>query len=245
MMPPHPPPPELVPVDDVESLVRRLRRDRGPFEMAGQDPGVGDIGDRVVLLGRPREHERPAGLPADGGVDGQRHAHVHGIPDRPTDDRVRPMDRPGEPDVAGELPEDVFLVVVEVLVGETFLILPEGRVRLHERVGLERAQVVLEPGGEGDVLQARGVGNRGEEVAEHASVYLDVLGLGGLAGPGREEDVGRVDSGECLLDRRGIGQVGRDRGDPWLVGGRPPGDADHLPPQILEVASPAPHPGSR
>ena len=64
----------------------------------------------------------------------------------------------------------------------------------------------------------------------------DVLGLGGLAGPGREEDVGRVDSGECLLDRRFIGQVGGDRGDPRLVGGRPPGDADHLPPQIRQVA---------
>ncbi len=105
-----------------------------------------------------------------------------------------------KPCVAGELPQDVFLVVIEVLIGEAFLILPKGSIRFHECVRLERPQVVLQPGGEGNMLQARGVGNRGEEVAQHGPVHRDVLGLGGLAGPGREEDVGRVESGKSFFD---------------------------------------------
>src|SRR5688572_8735565 len=105
------------------------------------------------------------------------------------------MDRPGEAVVGGKLPEDVLLVVIEVLVWKTLLLLAEWRVGLGEGVCLERAQIMLKAGGESDMLQAGSARNRLQEVAKHRTVDFAVLGLRGLPRPCREEDVGRVDSG--------------------------------------------------
>ena len=92
--------------------------------------GVGDVGDRLPLLARAREVEAAAGLAADRRVDGERHAHVHRVAERPADQRVRPVHGPREPVALGGGEEDVLLDVVEVLVRQAGLILGERRVRL-------------------------------------------------------------------------------------------------------------------
>ena len=120
--------------------------------MPGQQPGVGDVGRPVVLLGRPREDERPPRLLGDGAVGGERDAHVHGVAQRVADDGVRPVHRPAEAVLVGRGEEEVLLVVVEVLVVQARLALAERRLRRVLRVGLERAEVVLESGHQGNVL---------------------------------------------------------------------------------------------
>ncbi len=129
---------------------------------------------------------------ADGGLDGERLAHVHRVADGVADDGVRAVDAPGEPVTLGRLPELVLLGVVEVRVGQAGLVLVERGVRdVPGAVGLERAQVVLEAGHERDVPHRPGRPHRGQHVAHDAGVDLDVLGLGGLARPGGDEHVRR------------------------------------------------------
>src|SRR5438045_2019830 len=96
--------------------------------------------------------EAPTRLTTDRSVDGERHPHVHGIADRPPDQGVWPMDSPCKTVALGSGEEHVFLGVVEVLVRQPVLVLRERSVWLHLGVGLERAQVMLEPGHEGDML---------------------------------------------------------------------------------------------
>ena len=93
---PHSPPAEDVAVDDVERLVRRGRRRRRPDEVVGQEAGVGHVGDRLPLLARAGEVESAPRLAADRRVHGERHPHVHRVPEGPADERVRPMHRPRE-----------------------------------------------------------------------------------------------------------------------------------------------------
>ena len=101
-------------------------------------------------------------------VDGERHAHVHGVAERPADHRVRPVHRPGEAVALRGGEEDVLLDVVEVLVRQAGLLLGERRIRLGLGVGLEGAEIVLEAGDERDVADGLSARERIEEVAEHA-----------------------------------------------------------------------------
>ena len=101
----------------------------------------------------PGKWNPPPGLATDRRVDGERHAHVHRVAERPADQRVRPVHRPGEAVALGSGEEHVLLHVVEVLVGQARLILRERRVRLSLGVRLERPEVVLEPGDERDVAR--------------------------------------------------------------------------------------------
>ena len=176
---PHAPPAEDVAVDDVQRLVRGRRRRRCPHEVVGQQARVGHVGDRFPLLPRAGEPERTSRFPADRGVDGEGHSHVHDVPERPADQRVRPVHRPREAVALGRLEEDVLLHVVEVLVREARLLLGERRVGLGLRVRLERPQVVLETGHQRNVLGPIAPRGRIEEVPEHAAVDLAVLGLRG------------------------------------------------------------------
>ena len=77
--------------DDVERLIRRCRRRGSPDEVIGQQAGIGDVGHRLPLLLRARVAKTPARLPADGGIDRECDAHVHGVAERPADQRVRPV----------------------------------------------------------------------------------------------------------------------------------------------------------
>ena len=116
--------------------------------MLGQEAGVGHVRDRLPLLPRAGKVESAPRLAADRRVDGERHPHVHRVPERPADQRVRPVHRPRESVALRGFEEDVLLDVVEVLVRQAGLILGERRVRLGLRVRLERPEVVLEPGDE-------------------------------------------------------------------------------------------------
>ncbi len=80
------------------------------------------------------------------------------------------------------------------------------------RVGLERAEIVLQPGDESDVLDRLLGAGRVEQVLEHAPVDVDVLGLGRAALPGREEDVRRGGAAHGCGDRAGVQQIGGQRG---------------------------------
>ena len=91
-------------------------RRRGPHQVVGQQARVRDVGDRLPLLARAREAEPAAGLAADRRVDGERHAHVHRVAERPADQGVRPVHGPREPVALRGGEEDVLLHVVEVLV---------------------------------------------------------------------------------------------------------------------------------
>ena len=121
-------------------------------QVVGEQARVGDVGDRLPLLlaspgsgsGRPVSRQIAR-------VDRERHAHVHGVAERPADHGVRAVHRPGEAVALRRREQDVLLHVVEVLVRQARLLLGERRVRLRLGVRLERAEVVLEAGDQRDV----------------------------------------------------------------------------------------------
>ena len=122
---PHPAPAEDVAVDDVEGLVAGGGCGCGPFEMAGEQAGVGHVGEAVPLGSGAGEEEGAAGFAADGGVGGEGDAHVHGVAEGEADDGVGAVDAPAEL-VAGGGGEDlVFLGVVEVFDVEAGLFFAE------------------------------------------------------------------------------------------------------------------------
>src|SRR5262245_65853642 len=84
----------------------------------------------------------------------------------------------------------VLLGVEEVREGQPRHLLAQRGVRLDLRVILERPEVVLQPGDEGDVPEARGPIEGGEQVPYQGAVGGDVLLLTRPADPGREENVG-------------------------------------------------------
>ena len=106
------------------------------------------------------------------------------------------MHAPGEAPPPGRREDLVLLRVVEVLDGQPRHLLAERRLRLGLRVGLERPEVMLQAGDEGDVPEALGRVEGGEQVPHHGAVHRAILRLGRLAHPGRDEDVGGVDAGE-------------------------------------------------
>ena len=108
---PQPPPPEHLSVDDIERLVRRGQRRRGPEnEMPRKNARVSDVGGGGALLRRPRKDERtPCSLiatPCRRRVSKPVSSYItHGVADH----RVRPVHRPGEPAAGGRLEQDVLL----------------------------------------------------------------------------------------------------------------------------------------
>lgn len=99
--------------------------------------------------------------------------------------------------------------VVEVLLVEASLTLPIrgfGRVLC---IGLERPEIVLEPGDEGDVLQRAALAGSFEDIAQHRAVDLDVLRFSVLSRPCAEEEVRRVEAADCSLDCRLVQDIDR------------------------------------
>jgi hypothetical protein len=165
----------------------------GPLQMAGEEAGVGHVGEAVPLDRGAGEDEGHTGFAAEAGVDGEGDAHVHGVADGVSNDGMGALDRPGEALAGGGCEDRVFLGVVKVLDGEAGLVFAEGSGGEGAfAVTLEWAKVVLEAGDQGHVLDGGGGFEGGEEVADHGGVDADVLGLGGLAEPGGEKDVGRL-----------------------------------------------------
>jgi len=185
--------------------------------VAAEEAGVGEVGDAVELLGAPREHEGVARGPAQRSVDRQGDAHVHHVAEGVTDQGVRPVHRPGEalPLRLGE--EDVLLVVVEVVDREAGLGLAEGRVRRLGCVGVEGAEVVLEPGDERHVLELARPAGGGQQVGEHGSVDALVVRLRLLPRPGREHDVAELVPLQGAVERVGVEDVPAQLLDPGDV----------------------------
>ena len=96
---------------------RRPARSRPTCMLLGEQAGVGHVRDAVPLRLRTGEDERLVPLAADRGLHRQRLAHVHRVADGVADDRVRPVDAPGEAVARGGGEELVLLGVVEVRVG--------------------------------------------------------------------------------------------------------------------------------
>ena len=157
--------------------------------MATEEPRVGQVGDAVELLRAAGEHEGVTGGAAQGAVHGQRDAHVHHVPEGVPDQGVRSVHRPREALSLRLGEEDVLLVVVEVGHRQSLLGLPERRVGGLGCVRVERAEVVLEPGDERDVLERGCPAGGSEQVGQHGAVDPLVLGLRLLPRPGREDDV--------------------------------------------------------
>ena len=177
----------------------------------------------------PGKWNAAARLAADRGVDRQRHPHVHGIADRPTDQCMWSVHRPGESIAFGGREQDVFLDVVEVLVRQARLLLGERCIRLRLGVGLEGAEIVLEPGDERDVADRLLGRDRIEEVPEHASVDVAVLLLGGATRPGGEEDVRRGRSTHRCGDGVGVLEIRDERRDSLVEPVRAAAEASDLP----------------
>ena len=139
------------------------------------------------------------------------------------------MHAPGEAPPPGRLEDLVLLRVVEVLDGQPRHLLAERRLRLGLRVGLERPEVVLQAGDEGDVPEALRRVEGGEQVPHHGAVHRAILRLGRPADPRRDEHVGGIDAGERGPERFRVEQVGRDRPHAGDAGLRPACEAVDLP----------------
>jgi hypothetical protein len=227
---PHPAPAEDVAVDDVEGLVAGGGRGGGPLEMAGEETGVGHVGEAVPLGCGAGEEEGAIGLAAEGGVGGEGDAHVHGVAESVADDGVGAVDAPCEVVAGGGGEDFVFLGVVEVVDGEAGLFFTEGRGGEGAfAVGFEGSEVVLEAGDERGVLEGAGGGDGFEEVAHHGAVDADVLFFGGLAEPGGDEDVGGFECGDGGAEGGGVEEVGGDEVDAGDVGGGAAGEAVDVP----------------
>ena len=188
------------------------RGEGGPFELPGQEPGVGHVGQRVPLLVRAGEDEGLTPLAAERPIHGQGHAHVHSVAPGVADHRVRAMHRPAEATLGRGLKENVFLGVVEVEPRQSGIILAERGFGVGLAVGFEGSEIVLGAGDQRGVpewLARQGL----EQVAGHATVDAHVFRLGGLAQPGAEEDVRRLDVGQGGFEGLRILQVGGHRGD--------------------------------
>jgi hypothetical protein len=105
------------------------------------------------------------------------------------------VDTPAEP-VAGRGGEHfVFLGVIEILDIEPSLLFTERGRRHHAlAIRLERPEVVLESGDQGDVAHRPAGRQSVQQVADHAAVDGNVLRLCGLSHPGGDEHVAGPDA---------------------------------------------------
>ena len=226
---PHPAPAEDVAVHHIERLVRSGRRGGGPDHLLGENGGVGHVRDAVPLRLATRKDEGATEVLADRGVGRERESHIHQVADGVADHGVGAVHRPREalPLRRGE--ELVLLRVIEVRHVEPGLVFMERRVgHLSLGIGVERAQIVLEPRHQGGVHHRRSVEGR-EQVTHHAAVHRDVLLLGRLARPRREEHVADASTLEGLAQALRRPQVRRN---PFHAGGLPAlgtGQREHPP----------------
>jgi hypothetical protein len=184
-----------------------------------------------------RKDERPPGLAADGGVDRQRGAHVHGVADRVADDGVRPVHAPAIAVALGGGEHLVLLRVVEILEVEPRLLLAERcRRQLAFAIGLERTEIVLQPSDQRDMLDRAPPRERIEHVAHHGAVDADVLRLGRLPQPSRQEHMRRLRVLQRGTQARGIEQVCFDRPEPIDVGRRAACEPEHLPAPLAKAS---------
>ena len=93
---PQPAPAKDISIHDIEGLIAGLGRGRGPLQMTRQKPCVRHICERVPLQVGAGKDKGLIQLAADGGVDGQGYAHVHGIAECVSHDAVGPVDAPAE-----------------------------------------------------------------------------------------------------------------------------------------------------
>lgn len=137
---------------------------------------------------------------ADGGVNAEGADGVHHAAGREAEDESRSVDRPGDAGGRSSVVDQVFEIVVEVVLFQPGEVLVEGTV-----VGLVSAihfghvaPVVFDPRLEAHVLQTGGVwDNRIQDVSEHQRVQGNILG----PSPGHVEDVGDVGEGGELRPR--------------------------------------------
>jgi len=138
------------------------------------------------------------------------------------------MHAPGAASSPGRREQLVLLGVEEVREGQPRHLLAKRGIRFGFRVELERPEVTLQAGDEGDVPEALGPIEGGEQVPHHGAVRRDILLLARPADPGREKNVGRVDAGERSPQRlcfQQVGSYGPNAGDAGL---RLAGDAVDL-----------------
>ena len=140
-----------------------------------------------------------------------------------------PMHAPGEAPSPGRLEELVLLGVEEVRDRQPRHLLAQRGLQLGFRVVLERPEVMLQAGDEGDVPEALGRIEGGEQVPHQGAVHRAILLLGRPADPGRDENVGGVDAGERRPERLQFKQIGRDGSNAGDAALRLAGDAMDLP----------------
>ena len=108
-------PPEQVAVGDVERLVRTCRLGGHPCHRPGQKLDRRHLGQAAVRAFRPREVEGAAQLATDRRIRPERRDQVAGDVRGEMQQRVRPRRRPGPRPALGAPPQQILLVVVEVL----------------------------------------------------------------------------------------------------------------------------------
>ena len=140
------------------------------------------------------------------------------------------MDAPGKAGAGCCVEDFIFLRVVEVIDVKAALLFAEWSGRQSAfAVGLEGAEVVLEAGDEGYVVDGVRGARSGEEVPDHGAIDADVFFLCGLAQPGGDEDVSRFEMSDGGGEGGGIEEVGGDEVDAFEAGGWTAGEAVHLP----------------
>ena len=180
--------------------------------------------------------KRSPGFPADRGVNRQCHAHVHGVADGIADDRVRAMDAPAEAVSLRRGKHFIFLRVVEILDVEPRLILAKRRRgQLALAIGLERSEVMFQPGHQCDMLDRAGVRNRIQDVAHHRRIDPDILSLGFLPQPAADEDGAGSQSLQGGAKRCRVQQIGRHGHNAIDLRRWPPGQSVNLPSLFAEA----------
>src|ERR1044071_2974637 len=115
--------------------------------MTGQQASIGHVGEAVPLLVRARKQEWTTCLPADRRVDCKCHAHVHGVTNSVTNDRMWPMHAPSEAIAPRRDKPLVFLGIVEIIDIEPWLIFAKRcRGEGTFAVGFEGTEVMLQSG---------------------------------------------------------------------------------------------------
>ena len=112
---------------------------------------------------------------AEAGVAGERGADVHEVADGVADDRVSAMDRPGKPVPGSTRHDDVFELVVEILLRQSWCVFSERRGRRDPPVVFERTQVVLGPRDDTNMGKSALWLERSQNVAEHLAIEKNIL----------------------------------------------------------------------
>ena len=178
--------------------------------MPGQQAGIGHVGQAIPLHGRTGKDERATGLAAQGSVDRQGDAHVHGVADSIADNRVGPVDTPSEPLAFGRGKHLIFLSVIKIGdIQASLFFAKRCRGQGAVAIGLERPEIVFEPGNQRYMLHGAGRLDGLHQIAHHGSVDPDVFSFRRLSHPRGEKHMGRFYSGQGGLKRLRVKQIGR------------------------------------